>query len=134
MYSPLIIGGRIASNTAKPITIGVYILENLVINLSDFDFLAEAFSTKSKTLLTVESKYSFVTSAIIKPFIFIQPLNIFAPSLTSTGTDPQSVQKYQEWTLLLQQWRQVGLFLLVLFLLFLLFVLHQDQPFEIYYS
>ena len=87
MYSPLIIGGRIASNTAKPITIGVYILENLVINLSDFDFLAEAFSTKSKTLLTVESKYSFVTSAIIKPFIFIQPLNIFAPSLTSTGTD-----------------------------------------------
>ena len=76
-----------ASNTAKPITIGVYIFANLVINLSEVDFLEAAFSTKSKTLLTVESKYSFVTFAKIKAFIFIQPLNIVAPSLTSTGTD-----------------------------------------------
>ena len=56
LYSPLMIGGKIASNTAKLITIGVYIFANLVINLSDVDFLAAAFSTKSKTLLTVESK------------------------------------------------------------------------------
>ena len=87
LYSPLMIGGKIASNTAKLITIGVYIFANLVINLSDVDFLAAAFSTKSKTLLTVESKYSFVTFANISAFRFIQPLNIVAPSLTSTGID-----------------------------------------------
>ena len=81
------IGGSSANKIASPITIGVYTFANLVINLSDLDFLAAAFSTKSKTLLTVESKYSFVTFAVIKPFILIQPLRIFAPSLTSTGTD-----------------------------------------------
>ncbi len=42
---------RIANIT----TIGEYILENLVINASDFDFLALAFSTISIILLAVES-------------------------------------------------------------------------------
>ena len=34
------IGGKIASNTAKLITIGVYIFANLAINLSEVDFFA----------------------------------------------------------------------------------------------
>ena len=56
-----------------------------MIKFSDFDFLLLAFSTKSKTLLTVDSPNSFVTFIFITPFIFIVPLKTSSPFCTSLG-------------------------------------------------
>ncbi len=84
---PFIIGGITASKAAIITTVGVYIRENFVINLSDFDFLPLAFSTSSRILLTVDSPNSLVTWAVITPLKFIVPLKSSSPGTTSRGSD-----------------------------------------------
>ena len=86
MKFPETIGGIIATSIAAITTIGVYILENFVINFSLFDFCSEAFSTKSIILATVESSNFFVTLALTVPFIFTHPDNITSSTSTLLGT------------------------------------------------
>ncbi len=76
-----------ARKTAIITTIGVYTLANLVINLSDLDFLLLAFSTRSRILLTVDSPNSFVTLAVKRPLRFMLPLKSSLSADTSFGTD-----------------------------------------------
>ena len=60
-------GGTAASRTAAMTTMGVYTAANRVINASRFDFFSEAFSTRSRMRLTVDSPNSLVTRTVRTP-------------------------------------------------------------------
>ena len=65
--------------TAKITTIGVYILENLVINFSVFVFLSLEFSSKLIILLAVEFSATLVAFTVITPLPFTNPLKTVSP-------------------------------------------------------
>ena len=79
------IGGTKANANAAYTTIGVYTRANLLINCSASALFAEAFSTRSRILATVEFSYALVTSTSSTALIFTQPLTICSPGLISRG-------------------------------------------------
>ena len=81
----LTIGGIMARATAAAHTAGVYTLANFDMKSSDFDFLELAFSTRSSIFDTVDSPNSFVVFIFRRPVMFMHPLIISSPSLTSLG-------------------------------------------------
>ena len=94
---PVISEGIMAVKTARPTTIGVYHLANLVIKFSDLDFLLVAFSISSKILETVLSSKLVVTLTLMIPSLLIEPLRTSLPSLTKTGTaSPVSIEVSNE--------------------------------------
>ena len=83
--SKLNINGTIAIKTAITITIGVYILENLVINFSVLPLLFFASYTKSTIWEAVEFSTSRSTSHVILPVKFTPPDSISISFDTKTG-------------------------------------------------
>ena len=85
-HSPVMTEGMMAVRRAIITTTGVYILANLVMNLSILGLPAAAVSTELRMRVTMDSDKGRTTFILRTPWIFMQPEITSVPAAALTGT------------------------------------------------